>query len=250
MSEESRPQSAEKLQEWLEPWQEVAGPLSALAAVVTSVVAIVAIRQTSKDSHERTRPLVVPFAQIGPSYVHGVLYLVVKNFGATAAHNVRVEFDPPLPEVEQKGNEQNYRDSSAATLRKRYAEPTKVLAPDQSLVNVWTNRAQEDRETKERESFEKEQKKPQEQDTVVPEIPERVALPESPNELTVSVHYEDGSRRKFPGLWRGPKTYSESVRIRMQDFDHESASTPGEQNDVSKRQAKAAEAAAWELWRR
>lgn len=64
----------------------------------------------------------------------------------------------------------------------------------------------------------------------------------------MTVRYEDGARKKWPGFWRGQKEYIETGHLRMQDYDHERRQNPGDSNDVPKCQAKAMEAVAWEVW--
>lgn len=117
---------------------------------------------------------------LSSTFIHGALYLVVKNFGATAARRLRVTFDPPFPEIAQGGNNQPVRDSSAVTIRERYRASIQVLAPGQNLVNVWTNRAQEDSENHERKSLEKRRDRAIQEGKDAPKVPLRLAEPVTP----------------------------------------------------------------------
>ncbi|MDZ5076754.1 hypothetical protein [Nesterenkonia sp. HG001] len=231
----------------LEPLDPVAGPLSALAAIFTAIIAIGALVRAVRDSHERTRPIVVPYAQIGPSFVHGALYLVVKNFGATSARDVRVTIDPPLPKFEEDENSLPIRDASAKSMRRRFEEPTRVLAPGQALANIWTNRELENEEKRHRDRHVKTASKSGDGEATVPR---RLELPVAPDEFTVTVKYQDPTRRDWKTAWFAKRVYSETVSLRMKDYDWETKQNPGDGNNVEKRQAKAMEAVAWELWGR
>lgn len=236
---------------WLESWEDMAAPVSAIAAIFTAAVAVWSLYGARRDSYERTRPLVVPYAKIGPSYVHGALYLVIENFGRTAAHNVEVTFDPELPDIEPDGDNQPVRDTSAASARARFSEPVKVLAPGQTLANIWTNRAQEDRERDRRANFITRQNL---KGVENPKVPDDLVEPRAADELTVTVSYEDVSKRvwsnwrDWPRRWRKPKKLTETVHLRMADYDWETHETPGDRNPIHVRWAKAIEAIARELW--
>lgn len=239
------------LTDWLAPWSDVAAPISAFGAIITAVVAVATLAASARDSYERTRPLVVPYAKIGPSYIHGSTYLIVKNFGATAAHNVSVTFDPELPKLDVDGDNQPFRDTAAAGLQRRYSAPTPVLAAGQSLTNVWGNRAKEDREDAQRNGIINRQKNEGVED---PELPKRLTIPKAPKEFYVTVTYEDLAKlewsnwRDWRRRWRRPKKFTETVYLRQSDYDWEMHETPSDGNPVLVRQAKAMEAIAREVW--
>ena len=57
--------------------------------------------------------------------------LVIRNYGPSIARNVRVTFDPPIPEPD------NPAESGAPFLKARYATPLAVLTPGMELDNVY-----------------------------------------------------------------------------------------------------------------
>lgn len=223
----------------------VAAPISALAAVVTAAVAAWSLYGSRRDSYERTRPLVAPYAKIGPSYIHGSTYLIVKNFGATAAHNVSVKFDPELPELKVDGDNQPFLDTAVAGLQRRYSDDIPVLAAGQSLTNIWGNRAKADREDAQRKHTISRQQADGVED---PKLPDRLSTPKAPSKLSVTVTYEDLAKRDWRRFWRGPKQFTETAYLRLADYDWEMRESPGDGNPVPVRQAKALEAIARELW--
>lgn len=73
--------------------------LSALGAIITTLIAAWALRETRKDSRDRTRPVLI--AQLRRAVLsHGTLDLVIANHGASSAHDVTVTFDPQIESAE------------------------------------------------------------------------------------------------------------------------------------------------------
>ena len=70
---------------------------SALAAIVTAIVAVRSLVGTRRDSRDRTRPVIVAQLKRAP-LSHGTLDLILSNYGSTSAEHVQVGFDPPLPD--------------------------------------------------------------------------------------------------------------------------------------------------------
>lgn len=66
-----------------------------LLAFVAGLIARGQLRVAKRVREEQAQPYVVVFAEPSPA-AQSVVDLVVKNFGATAAKDVRIDFDPPL----------------------------------------------------------------------------------------------------------------------------------------------------------
>lgn len=233
------------LTDWLASWTDVAAPISAMAAIITGIIAVATLAASARDSYARTRPFVVPYAKVGPTFSEGATYLVIENFGRTPAHHITVSFDPLPPNITQGGNAQPIRDSSFASILSRYAQETTVLAPRQKLVNVWTNRQIEDRERMSRKQHDA---RHEGDGADAPDYPPSIALPKAPKELTVTVQYTDLSKRDWRRAWFTHRRLAETAHLRMSDYDHETRQNPGDGNNVEKRTAKAMEAVAWEMW--
>lgn len=65
---------------------------------------------------------------------HGAILLVIKNFGASTAADVRVRFDPPAPGTEALAGLPE--SDIAKWLYQRFADAVPVWAPDWSTSNV------------------------------------------------------------------------------------------------------------------
>ena len=105
------------------------GRVAATAAAAASVVGIQTFRRNKRDSQSRSRPMVG--AELVPDpYANGTAHLVVRNYGPSVARDVRVTFDPPMPEnpVER---------SMAPFIANRYKDPIPTLMPGSELRNVW-----------------------------------------------------------------------------------------------------------------
>lgn len=68
----------------------------AVAIILTALYAKQTLAATRSDSRARTRPALVAYLE-RELLSHGVILLILKNFGASAATDVRVTFDPPAP---------------------------------------------------------------------------------------------------------------------------------------------------------
>ncbi|WP_146604995.1 hypothetical protein [Jiangella anatolica] len=104
-------------------WTAVGG----ISAAATALVAIGALLAASRDSRERTRPVIVVEYRV-PPFAFNRLDLVVRNVGASTARNIRVTFDPPLSDMGRDG-------ILARSVIHRYAQPITVLGPGQELTN-------------------------------------------------------------------------------------------------------------------
>lgn len=112
--------------EWVGSQQAV---LVALAAVVTAIIAIFALRSTASDSRERSRPIVLAFFRKSP-HNESAFDLVVHNYGTSAASDIDVEFDPPFT-AEQRN------DHMVKALAQRYDKPVPLMPPGAEITNVW-----------------------------------------------------------------------------------------------------------------
>jgi hypothetical protein len=76
-----------------EDWTAIAACCTALVAVVAGVIAFFQVREARRLRREQTQPYVVVY--VDQSRVSSMVAdLVVKNLGATAATNVRIQFEP------------------------------------------------------------------------------------------------------------------------------------------------------------
>jgi hypothetical protein len=106
-----------------------AGGLGVSAAIVTTVVAALALIRTAKDSRESTRPIVIAeFRQ--SEHSTSSIRLVVKNYGQSAARRLSVTFDPPLAAPPEDNHRTKY------TIL-RYETRIPILSPTAELENLW-----------------------------------------------------------------------------------------------------------------
>jgi hypothetical protein len=105
----------------------------AVAIIVTAIYAKRTLVATREDSRARTRPVLVAYLErelLSP----GTILLVVKNFGASTATDVRVDFDPPAPPADQVAA---LADSDMKKwLYQRFAVPVPVWGPGWTTSNV------------------------------------------------------------------------------------------------------------------
>ncbi|MGL5824949.1 MAG: hypothetical protein ACRCYU_09050 [Nocardioides sp.] len=125
--------------EWWTPPRVSAGAavVAACAAVIAAASGIRTLRQNRRDSKARNRPMVAAELREVP-YVQGTQILVVRNYGPTIARNVRVSFDPEIPDPE------NPSASMTPFLKRRYATPVPVLTPGMELDNIYFSGEQQD----------------------------------------------------------------------------------------------------------
>lgn len=108
------------------------GGISAIAAVVTGVIAVVTLIRAGSDSRQRAQPMVL--AELRPAKnSDSVIDLVVRNAGATVARNVKVTFDPVIEVPAARAHEPLVTGS----LVQRYASEIPALAPGQELSNIY-----------------------------------------------------------------------------------------------------------------
>jgi len=139
--------------------------LSSFAAIVTAVVAVWALIAAVRDSHERSRPVVVAEFRLA-AHNDEAFDLVVRNVGQSIARDVTVTF---APEIEAR--EDDARDLTSY-LVERYADPISAIGPGQELTNVWWSGVARGEDT-------------------------LVNSERTPEEVTVSIGYKGSSGRKF-----------------------------------------------------
>jgi hypothetical protein len=122
-------------------WSATFSGFSALAAIITGVIAARTLQSQKQDSRDRTRPVVIAALRPGPSFTHGYLYLEVKNRGLSVAREVRVTFEPDIEDELPRGKSTGVEGPYIA---RRYAEPIPVMAPGQGFINIyWAARLEE-----------------------------------------------------------------------------------------------------------
>lgn len=191
-----------------EIWSATFAGISTLAAIATAGIAGWSLVGSRKDSRDRTRPLIVASLRKGPTMSQGVSYLVVENAGQSVARNIEVRFDPALPDYTTTDDGQP--GIVAPFLRRRYQTPIAMIAPGQRLKNVYAYVA----------------------------AGANGNVEPVPDQVTVSVRYFDDRGR----------IYEDSFPLDSELLGLETQSNPGDGNDAMRRQNKALEAIAWELW--
>lgn len=104
--------------------------LGGIAAVVTAVIAVAALRSTARDSRDRSRPVVVPEFVMAENS-DSTIDLRLRNYGQTVADDLRVSFDPPLPQVLASER------LVTRFLIQRYDRTIAHLSPGQEFRNIW-----------------------------------------------------------------------------------------------------------------
>ncbi|MGO4300408.1 hypothetical protein [Leifsonia sp. RAF41] len=119
--------------EWLKGLAVALAPyanvIAAFAAVVTAIIAVIALGSTANDSRERSRPLV--FAMFRQAEHSDTSFeLVVRNYGASAARELSVTFDPPLSAEDRQETRTDF-------VARRYDRTIPLLPPGSELSNTW-----------------------------------------------------------------------------------------------------------------
>ncbi|WP_167510081.1 hypothetical protein [Curtobacterium citreum] len=115
-------------------WFDVhGGGVSAFAAILTAVVAIITLIAAGQDSRRRSQPMIVAELRYAPDS-DTALDLVVRNAGPTVARHISVEFEPPLdvPPVGADGE-----GAAIGYVVRRYENPIPMMGPGQELSNTW-----------------------------------------------------------------------------------------------------------------
>ncbi|WP_405148884.1 hypothetical protein OG308_02445 [Nocardia salmonicida] len=119
------------MKKWAAPTTIWAG-LGSVATLATAAIAIGTLLALKQDSRDRSRPMMV--AQLQPAVLN-VQHseLKVTNAGPSVAKNVRVEFDPALPVLD----ETTHGDRNAFYLQRRYSKVIPTVPPGMVLWNVY-----------------------------------------------------------------------------------------------------------------
>lgn len=112
---------------------------TAITAIATTALVIaggLTIISAAIDSRAKSRPYVVAELKLRE---YGIgLNLVITNYGASAAKNVRVKLPESFSEVDDTDP---YRDNSTASfmrlLKLKYAHAIPIIGPGQSESNIW-----------------------------------------------------------------------------------------------------------------
>ncbi|MFC0627458.1 hypothetical protein [Kribbella deserti] len=107
-----------------------AGGAGAAAAVIGATSGMRTLRRSRTDSQARSRPMVAAELR-QPPYVQGSMMLVIKNYGPSIARNIRVTFDPEIPDPDDP------KTSIVPPLKRRYSKPIPVLTPGMELDNLY-----------------------------------------------------------------------------------------------------------------
>lgn len=204
--------------EQLTGWTVIFAGLSALAVIVTALIAGFTLSATRSDSRERTRPLVVVSVERGPKYIDGTTYVVVGNYGQTAARNVDVSW------VQDFRITDDVNDAGSKTARafeERFEHPISLLAPGQKLSAI--ARFKQQTINHYGDSF--------------------------PDQLDVSVTYDDGRKGRNRSPSKNPRQYSDNFSLQLDMYDSEMKLDRGCE-DYQRRTAEALESLNWEVWDR
>lgn len=141
-------------------WQTIWSAVGALATVGGLGFAAWSIWAIKLDSRDRTRPVMNAELQ------HGVLTssieLYVSNVGPSVAKNVRVSFNPALPEGISDAADM------AMYIERRYRDPIATFGPGTTLHNVYSSGH-----------------------------PSRPPADSTPSDVEISFHYEDSHGRTY-----------------------------------------------------
>ncbi|WP_258933385.1 hypothetical protein [Nesterenkonia pannonica] len=201
--------------EQLTGWTIVFAGLSALSAIVTALIAAFTLSATRADSRERTRPIVVASVERGPKYIDGTTYVVVGNYGQTAARNVDVSWIQEFTIIDDVNDAGS---NTARAFKETFEHPISLLAPGQKLSAIVRFKRQTINHYG--DSF--------------------------PDKLDVSVTYDDGRGGKWYHL-KKPRQYSDSFILQLDMYDSEIKLDRGSK-DYQQRTAEALESLNWVIW--
>lgn len=108
--------------------------ITAIAAAATGLIASWTLWAAKSDGAARSRPMMAAELQTAV-LTKGTSELVVTNHGASVARNVKVSFDPPLPDLD--GPEADGK--VTPFLFRRYSVPIPTVTPGMALRNVYSS---------------------------------------------------------------------------------------------------------------
>lgn len=107
------------------------GSIATVAAAVVAIWTLVALKQ---DSADRTRPVIL--AELKPAVLTRNSELLISNVGQSVARNVKIEFDPPLPDPAD-GDDEERVGVLTPFLQRRYSRTIPTWAPGMTLDNYY-----------------------------------------------------------------------------------------------------------------
>lgn len=107
------------------------GLVGVISILVTTVIAVITMVRSAKDSRDRSRPYVT--AKFVEEMASSRMYFVVENFGQSAAYNVNIEFDGALSNAEPN------RSDYGSYIRRMYQKPGLTFGPGDSRRSVYRN---------------------------------------------------------------------------------------------------------------
>jgi hypothetical protein len=103
--------------------------VTAIAALITGVIAVVTLLAIRQDSRDRTRPVIV--ADLLPElFTPSTSELVVQNVGQSVAKEIRVTFEPAI--TEEMGE-------LVAYVARRYSRVIPTMGPGRRLSNIYAH---------------------------------------------------------------------------------------------------------------
>ncbi|WOC11972.1 hypothetical protein MP11Mi_10530 [Gordonia sp. MP11Mi] len=120
--------------DWVSASSTLFGSLvTAVSVVVATVFGVRTLRQTKRDSIDRSRPMVAAHLERDPHPTGLGADLVVKNYGPSVAHSVAITFTPPIEDTGTRSGEASF----VPLLLRRYRSPIPNLVPGMELRNLW-----------------------------------------------------------------------------------------------------------------
>lgn len=105
-----------------------------IATVSAAVVAIFTLMSIKQDSADRTRPMII--AELKHAVLTSSCELLIRNVGQSVARNVKVDFDPPLPDPVDGGGEERLG-VLTPYLQRRYSRVIPTFPPGMVMDNYY-----------------------------------------------------------------------------------------------------------------
>ncbi|UTT63581.1 hypothetical protein [Microcella humidisoli] len=109
---------------WTDTWQAVGSMGTLAVALAAAVFAYFQVREAAKTRRDQARPYVVAFLERS---AHSSVDLIIKNFGQTAARDIRLVWDRPVRSTFGRGKGEEMKLPDALP----------ILAPGQEWKTVW-----------------------------------------------------------------------------------------------------------------
>lgn len=183
------------------------------SGVIAATSGVRTLRQNRRDSKARSRPMVAAELREIP-YTEGSQMIVVRNYGPSFARDVRVTFDPRIPDGA------NPEQGMTQFLKRRYASPIWVLTPGMELDNIYYS-AHSDNQGK------------------------KVNREPTPDHVTVTITYKNDAGQEFADHFP-----LDTNLLRNRTFSESSASFDGRLKDITAAMKTLAQAAGHEEQRR